>query len=284
MEWRKLGKDDCGERMSTETMRAVQIDMLNAFADYCDANELRYYLSGGTLLGAVRHKGFIPWDDDIDVNMPRPDCEKLQEMTGGVLGKYLIKAPTVDTTVRCEYWRIYDTETVIENTMGGSSKIPIYHPIFIDIFPIEGLPDSKVRTKWHYMKIGIIRKMKRVASLEHPAGKTIYAHMFHIIMTPLAKIVGYSRWQNMLQKEAIKYKFDDCNYVGVVTAWVHAEEEKMLKADYLPPVEVQFENRTYHAPANYDYYLSSLYGNYMKIPPKRKQVSHHDFTAYWRKK
>lgn len=284
MEWRKITAADCGEPISLSQMREIQLDMLQTFADFCDKNGLRYYLSGGTLLGAVRHKGYIPWDDDIDVNMPRPDCRKLQKLSGGKLGKYIIKAPSTDTVVKCEYWRMYDMDTVIENTMGGSSKIPIYHPIFMDIFPIEGLPESKFKTKLHYFKIKVIRKMKRVAGLEHPAGKSIYAHIFHAVMTPFAKAVGYARWQKLMQKQALKYKFNDCKYVGVVTAWVHAEEEKMLKKDYVPQVDVQFENRTFHAPANYDYYLTSLYGDYMKLPPKEKQVSHHDFNAYWRKK
>ena len=96
MEWRQLTKEDCGKEMTREESRQIQIDMLDALAAFCDANGLRYFLSGGTLIGAIRHKGFIPWDDEIDVNMPRPDCERLYKLTGGRLNDYVIAGPDMD--------------------------------------------------------------------------------------------------------------------------------------------------------------------------------------------
>lgn len=166
---KQFTKEDCGELMTQEESRKVQIDMLDALAEFCDSYGLRYYLSGGTLLGAIRHKGFIPWDDDIDINMPRPDVEKLYELTKGKLGEYVVAKP--DTTLFsrcCGFFRLYNWDTVIENTEGGADvRHPIYHPVFIDIFPIEGLPTGKLITKLHYFKIVALRKMQRSSSLNH---------------------------------------------------------------------------------------------------------------------
>ena len=85
-----LQKSDCGREMTQEEIRGIQLNMLDQLAEFLRANGLRYYLSGGTLRGAVRHKGYIPWDDDIDINIPRPDCEKLFQLCGGKIGDYVL--------------------------------------------------------------------------------------------------------------------------------------------------------------------------------------------------
>ncbi len=281
----RLKRDDCGERMTREESRKVQLDMLDTLAEFCDQNGLRYFLSGGTLLGAIRHQGFIPWDDDIDVNMPRPDCEKLMRLTKGMLGKYVLADPdTNGFSMGCESYRLYAFDTVIESFGGGiAKKHPSYLPIFIDIFPIEGLPDKETATKIHFMKIVFLRKMQRSAGLEHMIAKNAFAHIFHILSRIPAKLVGYKRWSLAIQKVASQYSFDTQKYVGAMTAPVHTTEEKVLKKDYMEPIEVLFEGKYYHAPGNYHTYLTQLFGDYMKMPPVEKQRSHHVFNMYWRK-
>lgn len=134
-------------------MKEHLAEMLFAFDAFCTERGLRYFLSGGTLLGAVRHKGFIPWDDDIDVNMPREDCEKLMELTGGHIGNYVLVEPNAGTYRSAYHWKLNDPSIIIRNKNGKC------YPIFMDIFPIEGLPNTEFGTKLHYAHIGIWKQM-----------------------------------------------------------------------------------------------------------------------------
>ncbi len=281
---RTLTQADCKFPMTTEESRKVQLAMLNALVDFCDQHGLRYTLSGGTLLGAVRHQGFIPWDDDIDVNMPRPDCEKLYRISGGKIGKYRLEGPDQGEYMNCCNWfRIYDDDTVIENYRAGlTEKYPYYHPIFIDIFPVEGLPAGKLSCYFHWAVILSLNKMQRVSALKHMEARSVWRHIFHVITAAPAKLIGYRNWGKAIQKYSRRYRFDKEDYVGVTTEAHYITRERISKKGYLKFVKVIFEGREYNAPGNYDTYLTQLYGDYMKMPPVEKQKSDHVFKMYWR--
>ena len=278
----RMTRENCGRELTKKEMRETQLNMLRALATFCDEHGLQYFLSSGTLLGAIRHQGFIPWDDDIDINMPRPDCEKLMSLTGGRLEEYWIVGPDIDGYCSCcESYRIYDPRAVIENWAGGSAKEPSYIPVFADLFPIEGLPTENRKTICHYAKVVFARKMQRVSSLKHMEGSNAAAHLFHAAAWIPAKLVGYTNWSRLVQKIATKYAFDDCEYVGVMTTPFQTTAERVRKEDYLKAIPVQFEGETYRGPGNYDTYLTQLYGDYMTPPPVEKRRSGHVFHMYW---
>lgn len=277
----KLSKKNCGELIDSSELKAHLLEMLIALADFCEKNDIRYYLSGGTLLGAVRHQGFIPWDDDIDVNMPRPDCKKLQELSAGVIGRYKLVAPDGNAVYPGNHWKLYDESVVIENSYKGTSTKMIYHPLFIDIFPIEGLPDNDRDTTKHYKSMDIYKKMYNCmdGSLIH--GKTFLSKAFHLVGRPVAYAFGRQFFINNVQRIAESIPFDSSEYIGVMMTNIHREEERVKKSEYIPQIDLTFEGHTFKAPQGYHQYLFQLYGaDYMELPPEEKRKSHHGFTIY----
>ena len=258
------------------------IDMLVVFDAFCKEHGLRYCLSGGTLLGAVRHKGFIPWDDDVDVNMPRPDCEKLMELSGGHIGPYILNPPNDTFKYHAYHWKLYDDSILVSKMTLKGLEEKVY-PIFIDIFPIEGLPETFEETVRHYEHLKAVKEETRFIWTE----KGPYKGRSPIRKLKRMKVIERkeqkSDWQYFqdvvdVQKE---YAFDDSDYVGVMSTNVHFEEERVRKIDFTQVVEMEFEGHMFPCPANYDVYLTQLYGpNYMKYPPVEQRVSKHAMVPF----
>lgn len=258
--------------LSAAEIQARGLDLLDLFDRVCGENHLTYFLSGGTLLGAVRHKGFIPWDDDTDVMMPRGDFLKFQELIGGYLGdRYGYGSVYVDEEYRRPWARLWDKETKMVN-------FSIYDDqtahIFLDVFPIDGVPTGKFATVLFF-------RMMRVLDASCKMSKRKFLHMtermgaFKLAIHPLFHKIGGHWFAMQMQRLAMKFPFGKTKYAGVSMTIKYGAREKLPYEVFASAVEVEFCGRKLPAPVGWKQYLTALYGDYMQLPPVEKRDEHH---------
>lgn len=243
------------------------LKIMENFHQVCVSNNLTYYLVGGSQLGAVRHQGFIPWDDDMDVAMPRPDYNKLLKLPNKAWPKNLI----LNSPQKTKYWiapftKLVDKNTtLIEEGVAGINKGGVY----IDIFPLDGAGANKISARLKFFNFQIKRRLLLYNVIE--------AKVTGLIQRNLQKYAKSKTGLNLFNK--LEYSMKKTNYhkskiIGnYAGAW--GFKEFMEKPILGSPTLYTFEGHQFYGVENYDAYLSSLYGDYMQPPPKDKQRSHH---------
>lgn len=268
------------EVLSLEEMQKANLEMLHEFDKICKDNNLAYTLVGGTLLGAVRHKGFIPWDDDIDVNMDRSNYEKLIKLYIDKKlklpeGRDLISNRN-DTFARhyARYVR-HDIKRLAE--YAEEEDCPY---IGIDIFIEDGTYSNKILFRIQVLRIKFVRKIL-LLSLSKPStsskGKGIA--ILKNIIRPIFKKIGSMRIARHLENICKAVDFEKAKYVAALNG-MNGKKEIWSKETMLPTIEIDFEDGKFPCYKNYDIYLSNLYGDYMKLPPEEKRIPHND-KGYW---
>lgn len=261
------------------TLREIQLaelDILIEFDRICRDNHLKYSLAGGTLLGAVRHNGFIPWDDDIDVCMPRTDYEKFKEIFNvnkTSVDYYL----TQDTGKNADYPFVKIQYNKIKIEEEGLNEV---RNLWIDIFPIDGLPKNNNKVTKIYKKSTLYRKIVAFAkwkSLNEYGGR--HNKFVAFLINIFVKLYGAQRALRNSIKLALKYKYEESDYVGAITWGCYGVGERMLKSEYEQYTEMEFEGRKFSVMGCWDSYLHGIYGDYMQLPPEEKRIVH-GFKAY----
>ena len=262
--------------LSLKEMQQVYLELLKEFDALCQTHGLRYDLAGGSLLGAVRHGGFIPWDDDIDVCMPRPDYQRLLELkVQGALklpaGRDVISHR--DKTMARHFGRYVRHDVRRVSEMAEEHDCPY---IGMDIFPIDGLPEGKFAFRWQCFQIRQLRRFL-LTSVEKKgtSRKGAFAAMVKDMYRPVLKKIGPYRIAARLDRVCSRVPFETANLVGAVTG-MYGARERWSKEQMLPQKRMKFEDTEACVFANYDIYLSNLFGDYMRLPPVEQQVPHCD--------
>lgn len=263
----------------TEWKRIVT-DILREFHTICKENNLRYFCCGGTAIGAVRHKGIIPWDDDIDISMPRPDYDRLVEVCQQRdMGNYELVTPYNTPDYPLPFMKLCRKDT----TLIEQKHIPCVIGVFIDIFPLDGTSSDvteAARMKRQYEKLW--HKLEAVSS------RSSFAEHISLLKDRkewgrfLTKTVAFF-WRDGMRRQLLRrleaisrsHPFDTSQNVIVYGGSYGAKEIMPKSFCEGSDIPMPFENITAMMPSGYNEYLTRIYGNYMQLPPKEKQVSHH---------
>lgn len=251
------------EEVKFSEYREMLLNILVDVDDFCQTNNIAYYLDSGTLIGAVRHKGFIPWDDDIDLVMPREDYEVFVD-------KYVSDSCYVLTNREYPDYYYQFAKVVQRHTKLVETGVPIIDRlgVNIDIFPIDGLPNKKLFRRYHQDKLFFLNKFRTLVILiSNLLGKR---EPFESIWCYLIRVI---------EKNGKKYSMNSSKYCGNIVATTIRHRES--KSDcFKSQVYLFFEGKEFSAPSGYKEYLNDMFGDYLKLPPLDQQVSNHNYKAY----
>lgn len=258
--------------ISLKEQLMIQLDILKSIRDFCDSHGLRYYLADGTLIGAIRHNGYIPWDDDIDIEMPRPDYNQLIELFQEQ-GHLQLVAPG-DKLSRYHHIKIYDARTLkIEN---GVAYKDDYLGVDIDIFALDG--SSPDNTEYEEMRDRIYKLYNWYTIIR--CGMT--GSLRHKIRVATYKMQHWNA--NNLIKEAVqlceKYDYNTSKYATRYERY--SKGFRVDKECYESTIMKDFEGELFAIPIGYDKVLRAQFGDYMQLPPEEKRVTHHNNNVFWK--
>lgn len=256
-------------------LQLKELELLKVFKEFCDSHGLLFYFCGGCCIGTLRHKGFIPWDDDIDVFMPRRDYEKLYELwkKEGDNERYPILRTTKDFFSGNIFTTIVDTTTTWIKPDFVDLDIPLGVPM--DILPLDGCPSGKWARKMQIVN-AMIYSLYNAQVVPKKHGGVVGA-VSKVLLGIVPKKLRYSIWRSC-EKRMTKYNIDDCEYITELCAGPHYMMNRYPKSAFDSAVYREFEGLEMPIPVGYDEYLRIAFGDYMKMPPKEKQKAHHDLV------
>lgn len=257
----------------TYKVQAVQLEIAEVIKKVCEKKGIRYFLAYGTLIGAVRHDGFIPWDDDIDIMMPYPDLLKFEQACKTDLPQgYFYQSPETDPEYRLSFMRIRkDNTLLIEKEMADKN---IHHGIFVDIYPLYGAAPKNKR------KLQVFRAMKRALYLLDEPVKH-HGAIMRIGSSFLLKLKskkGKERAQKKLFKKISQYDYDTSENVVCLHSSIKVMRTEFKREWFGNGVMHKFGETEFMIPENSDAILKKYYGDYMQLPPESERKPHHDFV------
>ena len=266
------------KKIDSRELKKIQIEILDFVDCFCNNNNINYWLDCGTLLGAVRHDGYIPWDDDIDIGMLRKDYDKFRKLFNkNNSNKYVFKCIEDDNSFYFPFGKVLDTSTIL---FEPDEKNGIQLSVNIDVFVYDNAPDDEKLLKKMFKRRNLYKKLHILQLF--PKSMNNNNFMYNFIRKIISLLLSIFPKGYFDKKIVINSKtYVDCktrrvgNFMGV---------NKFVcdKRVFSSFVKHNFEGKDYFIPIGYDEWLTEQYGKYMTLPPKEKQISHHKFVAYYK--
>ncbi len=254
--------------------------ILKYIRDVCEQNGLRYYLAYGTLIGAVRHQGFIPWDDDMDIHMPREDYLKFVEVVQNNPHPFY-RLLSKETSKKYSFiWaKVIDTRTKLEENTAWKEREKL--GLFVDIFVLDGAGNSQKEAEDTYRKaFSIFRQYRRAVKRMYYPGESGFVSLLRWIYHIPQRILGVRYWINRHEAYCLQKDYDDCEYVAALGAGTDEPSRNVWKRAYFGKgTDVVFNGERFRAPDNWDAVLRPEYGDYWELPPLEAQRSNHPVTT-----
>lgn len=264
------------KELSLQELKEIEFEILKVFDSFCKENNIRYFLSHGTLLGAIRYKKFIPWDDDVDVLVPREDYNRLLSLYQDN-ERYRLFAFEKDQNYRYPYAKLCDMTTRKDEPSYNNGVVL---GVDMDIFPLDAWDDSLEKAKREVKSQRKAMFRLGLTKLKKPDSLNPIKRFVKGVVMALCKMRGSEHYLRKLIKGSQAYKNAEAVYLGNKAWCVYGERDIIPAEVFANSVEIEFEGERFPAPADWDKYLTCLYGDYLPEPPKEKQKTHHSFVAY----
>ncbi len=268
--------------LTTEELKSVELELMKEIHSFCVKNNIKYYLWGGTLLGAIRHNGFIPWDDDIDIAMPREDYMRF--INSFDTERYGVKSCEKDVKYPYTFAKAYDKRTTKIEHMSYAQSEPI--GVDVDIFPIDTVKDyekvektlRKRKAKLKKWRLSLYKFQKTSSILK------LCKRLFTSLVAKLGRALGFlktNRLANKITELGIEIEGSSQDYMSYADS--NLKKPYFMKNEWCENlVPHKFEDCEFLVMENYHEVLSTYFGDYMTLPPEEKRLTHHSFNAYWK--
>lgn len=265
------------KEIELEELKQIQMNVMDAIHEFCIEHGIKYSLAAGTLIGAIRHKGYIPWDDDIDIYLLREDYNRLiQEFPEVYNNHYQLISLERDPKWDFPYAKAYDNRTIFKE----NALVNVTIGVNIDIFPIDNIPDDEKEwrkyEKWR-KKVVMFSQMQR--SKMYNAKRRLGVNLIFLITHFISYFITRRKVAEYISHISQKFNKVDTQYVfeNVFAAYLRRRLRRDIFAKY---IDVPFEDRIYRAFEKYDEYLRMVYGDYMQLPPLEGRITHHSYKAF----